>query len=246
APPSITHGAVSFSQVKKSLAACFFRRPSCFSEIRSPGDWLVLILLSWCAKICHPTRMLESGGVNGPWLFPLISNQFPCMEITTIGKKMPNDDLLTFKPTTHEPLLGNFKGAAHFFYSDVDRALDRLKGMALGSFLFDLILFRPDIFDAGKKRHLDQALTCLNTKGILIVQDGDPQEFQDLWTRVEDRCPGWVRFAWPRYGVGGVVNMEEVRALPKGFGVKDGWEPPWALFKALGWMSRVARVLGNV
>ena len=235
--PSTFHGASSLGGVKGSLLACFIRHPICFAGMGSPGAWWALILLSWCTQNHHPARLLEYGNINGTWVFPILSHQFPCMEITTIGKKMPHDDLLMFKPTTYDPLLENFQGTAHFMYSHVAGALDRLKKMDTPS--FDLILFKSWIFDSMVDTHFDQALACLGDMGCLVVQGRDFLEFQRLWTHVEASHSDCIKRAWPRACVGVVANSSQ---LFRGGRIGE-WEPSLGFLTLLGWGSRAAGYL---
>jgi predicted O-methyltransferase YrrM len=148
-----------------------------------------LFFLAWYSWRHYPRRYLEFG--IGQGCAPVVvAAGCPSVEIYGIDRwagVMQHQTPIHVADTLRR--LAEHHAYVRFINGDIGTAVQRLKDSFLGSFSFDLVLVRSDLFEADAVKQVANLLPYLATGGALVLIGKSADCFAPVWNEIRRQFP---------------------------------------------------------
>jgi hypothetical protein len=215
--------------------------------VRHSSEWAALNALAWYTLNFLPMKYLEFD-VHQGYTVSVASSINKGLEIYAIDEWDRSDNDPDKHPIWFPSSLlhaNNFQGYIRFVTGDKFTALERLKESFIGNMLFDLILFRCDMFGHASLDQIDMLEGHISDNGGLIITAIDPSLFADALQYATKKYPSYLRIDCCEYNTAIFLNtdnsLEEERAKLESlkYNLHKEWKTDWFFIYSTYLVSRI-------
>jgi len=159
----------------------------------NPAEAGSLFALAWYSLNRYPRNYLEFG-IRYGYAAAVVASACPGVEIYGLDSWQPVNNQPVPPPYYATGILQRvgYQGYTRLVTGEPSGAFRRLKNSFIGTFLFDLVLFRADIFGAAFLEQLNEIVPHLSPGGALVFASSSDAVLTSAWNELRGKFPHFI------------------------------------------------------